>query len=128
MPIRLFLSQRATGVAYHSIIASGDNARTLHYNSNNNVCKEGELVLMDFGAEYANYAADLTRSVPVNGRFTDRQKKVYQSVLNVLKAARKMLVAGNTFDVYNKEVGYVMEKELIGLGLFNNMDVEAQHP
>ena len=123
-----FIRNRAGGHAYTPIIASGKNACVLHYTDNSQECLSGDVVLMDFGAEYANYAADLTRSVPVNGRFTDRQKKVYQSVLNVLKAARKMLVAGNTFDVYNKEVGYVMEKELIGLGLLNNMDVEAQHP
>ena len=114
--VHSFLSNRATGEAYGSIIASGDRARTLHYVSNNQECKDGELVLMDFGAEYGNYNADLTRSVPVNGRFTKRQKDVYNAVLRIMKEARKMLLPGTIWNDYHAEVGKIVEIELIGKG------------
>ncbi|MFD2246028.1 aminopeptidase P N-terminal domain-containing protein [Pontibacter ruber] len=123
-----FLRNRSRGPAYSSIIASGANACILHYVDNNQECKDGDLVLMDFGAEYANYASDLTRTVPVNGKFTDRQRDVYESVLRVMKAATQMLVPGNTLDQYHAFVGTVMENELIRLGLLNEGDVRNQDP
>ncbi|MGV3588460.1 MAG: aminopeptidase P N-terminal domain-containing protein [Adhaeribacter sp.] len=123
-----FIRNRSRGPAYGSIIASGANACILHYVDNFRECKDGDVVLMDFGAEYANYAADLTRSVPVNGIFTPRQKEVYNSVLHVLKTARNMLVPGNTLDQYHSFVGTVMQNELIKLGLLNESDVKNQDP
>ncbi|MFD2513340.1 aminopeptidase P N-terminal domain-containing protein [Pontibacter locisalis] len=123
-----FLRNRSKGPAYQPIIASGANACILHYVDNNNECKDGELVLMDFGAEYANYASDLTRTVPVNGKFTKRQRDVYESVLRVMKAATQMLVPGNTLDQYHSFVGTVMENELIRLELLNESDVRNQDP
>ena len=123
-----FLRHRATGHAYTPIIAGGSNACVLHYVKNDKRCREGDLVLMDFGAEYANYAADLTRSVPVNGKFTRRQRDVYDAVLRVLRAATKMLVPGNTILKYHEEVGRLMEQELIGLGLLNAAEVKKQDP
>ncbi len=126
--IHEFIRNRATGHAYNPIIASGKNANVLHYNDNNQVCLDGDVILMDFGAEYANYAADLTRCIPVNGKFTARQKDVYNAVLRVMKAATAMLVPGNTIEKYHVEVGKVMEEELIGLGLLNQAAVKAQDP
>jgi Xaa-Pro aminopeptidase len=126
--IHEFIRNRATGHAYTPIIASGKSACVLHYNDNNQECKDGDVILMDFGAEYANYAADLTRSIPVNGKFTARQRDVYNAVLKVMKAATKMLVPGNTIEKYHREVGLVMEQELIGLGLLNKEEVAKQNP
>ena len=123
-----FIRNRSRGPAYGSIIASGLNACILHYVDNNRACKDGDVVLMDFGAEYANYASDLTRSVPVNGKFTPRQKEVYNAVLHVLKTARNMLVPGNTLDQYHSFVGTVMQNELIKLGLLDAGDVKNQDP
>jgi len=123
-----FLCQRATGHAYSPIIASGYSACVLHYTENNKAANEGEVILMDFGAEYANYAADLTRSIPANGVFTKRQKEVYNAVLRVMKAATKMLIVGNTIDKFNAEVGKCMEDELIGLGLLSKAEVKKQNP
>lgn len=121
-----FLINRATGHAYTPIIASGRNACVLHYIENNKPCKDGDVILMDFGAEYANYAADLTRCIPVNGKFTSRQRDVYNAVLRVMRAATKMLVPGNTIEKYHAEVGKIMEEELIGLNLLNRDDVKKQ--
>jgi len=121
-----FLSQRATGVAYHSIIASGDNARTLHYNNNNNVCKEGELVLMDFGAEYGGYCADLTRTVPVNGKFTKRQKEVYNSCLHLHDYAKSILKPGITVVNYTDKVGEEATKQFLKIGLLSKSDVKNE--
>lgn len=123
-----FLSRRSRGPAYPPIIASGPNASILHYVRNNRQCKDGDLLLMDFGAEYANYAADMTRTVPVNGRFTPRQKDVYNAVLHVQKAAIQMLCPGNTLKAYNKDVGHLMETELIGLELLDAKEVKNQNP
>ncbi|MDQ4140656.1 MAG: M24B family metallopeptidase, partial [Bacteroidota bacterium] len=123
-----FLRNRSRGPAYSSIIASGANACILHYVDNNQECKDGDVILMDFGAEYANYASDLTRSVPVNGTFTKRQLAVYQAVLNVMEAAKRMLVPGNTLDQYHSFVGTVMENELIKLDLLAEDDVRHQNP
>jgi Xaa-Pro aminopeptidase len=126
--IHEFIRQGATGHAYHPIIASGANACILHYGNNNQVCKNGDLILMDFGAEYANYNADLTRTIPVNGRFTPRQKEVYNAVLRVMKAAKSMLTPGAILADYNNEVGKIMEKELIDLKLIKKDDVQKQDP
>lgn len=123
-----FLRNRSKGFAYTPIIASGKNACVLHYIENNQICQDGDVILMDFGAEYANYASDLTRCVPVNGRFTTRQRQVYDAVLRVKKHAESMLVPGTMLAEYHKEVGLFMEKELIGLGLIDQTDVNNQNP
>lgn len=126
--IHEFIRQRATGHAYTPIIASGYSACVLHYIENNKPCKDGDLVLMDFGSEYANYASDLTRTIPANGRFTQRQKDVYNAVLCVMKQAKTMLRPGVILADYNKEVGWIMESELIGLGLLDKDKVAKQDP
>ena len=126
--IHEFVRQRATGHAYNPIIASGANAVVLHYIDNNQTCKDGDMILFDFGAEYANYNADMSRAVPVNGRFTPRQRDVYNAVLRVMRAATKMLVAGTIWNEYHEEVGRVMTDELIGLGLLNAVEVKNQNP
>ncbi len=123
-----FIKRRSKGFAYTPIIASGANACVLHYVQNNKQCKDGEILLLDVAAEYANYNADLTRSIPVNGRFTPRQREVYEAVLRVMKAAKMMLTTGNTLDEYQAEVAKVMESELLGLGLLTKTDIENQDP
>jgi Xaa-Pro aminopeptidase len=123
-----FLSQRATGVAYHSIIASGDNARTLHYVSNNNVCKDGELILMDFGAAYGGYNADLTRTVPVNGKFTKRQKEVYNACLHLHDYAKSILKPGISIVKYTDKVGEEATKQFLKIGLLNKTDIKNEDP
>lgn len=126
--IHEFIRQGGTGHAYTPIIASGHNANILHYNDNNQKCKDGDVILFDFGAEYANYNADMSRSVPVNGKFTNRQKDVYNAVLNVMKAATNLLVAGTVWNTYHEEVGAIMTEQLIGLGLLSTTDVKNQNP
>ncbi len=126
--IHEFIRNRASGHAYNPIIASGKNACVLHYNENNQLCQEGDVLLMDFGAEYANYAADLTRSIPVSGQFTDRQRAVYDTVLRALRTAANMLVPGTTLEEYNKEVGKMMEAEILALGLISKADIDQQDP
>ena len=121
-----FTRSRANGMAYPPIIGSGKNSCVLHYIDNNDECKDGDLLLMDFGAEYANYAADITRTIPVNGKFTERQKACYESVLRVHKKAIKLFVPGNTIDNVNFEVNAMMEKEMIKLGLFTEEDIINQ--
>ncbi|MEX1000742.1 MAG: aminopeptidase P family protein [Crocinitomicaceae bacterium] len=123
-----FLSNRSRGFAYTPIIASGKNACVLHYIENKGACSDGELILMDFGAEYANYASDMTRCVPVSGRFSDRQKEIYNAVLRVKKASEKLLVPGTYLGEYHKEVGELMTKELLDLGLLDKTDVKNQDP
>ncbi|NOQ74675.1 MAG: M24 family metallopeptidase [Crocinitomix sp.] len=123
-----FLINRSKGFAYTPIIASGNNACVLHYIENNQPCNDGDVILMDFGAEYANYASDLTRCVPVNGRFTARQKDVYNAVLRVKTAAEKLLVPGVFMVDYHIEVGKLMESELLGLGLIDQTDITNQDP
>ncbi|MES2111176.1 MAG: aminopeptidase P N-terminal domain-containing protein [Bacteroidota bacterium] len=123
-----FLRQRATGNAYNPIIASGKNAIVLHYVDNNAVCQDGDVILFDFGAEYANYNADMSRSVPVNGRFTKRQRDVYNAVLRVMRGATKMIVTGTVLSEYQEEVGRLMTDELIGLSLLDKYDVAKQDP
>lgn len=126
--IHEFIRQRATGHAYNPIIASGPNANILHYNDNIQVCKAGDVILFDFGAEYANYNADMSRSIPVSGRFSPRQKEVYNAVLRVMRAATKLLVSGTIWNEYHDEVGRIMEAELIGLGLLDKQAVVKQNP
>ncbi len=126
--IHEFIRQRASGHAYQPIIASGKNANILHYTDNNQICKDGEVILFDFGAEYANYNADLSRSVPVNGRYTKRQKDVYNAVLRIMKEAKKMLLAGTIWNEYHEEVGKVVQSELIRLGLLDKHDLAKQDP
>lgn len=121
-----FVSNRSRRFAFQPIVASGFNACVLHYIENKDQCKDGDLVLMDFGAEYGNYNADLTRCVPVNGRFTDRQRAVYNAVLHVQREAMKMLAPGNTIPEYHKEVGKIMEDQLLGLGLISKTDIKNQ--
>ena len=121
-----FLRQRATGHAYSPIIASGPNANVLHYIDNNQVCRDGDVALFDFGAEYANYNADMTRSIPVNGRFTKRQREVYDAVLRVMRGAAGLIQAGTLLSDYHEEVGKMMTSELIGLKLLDKHDVEKQ--
>ncbi len=126
--IHEFIRQGATGHAYNPIIASGANANILHYNDNNQVCKDGEVILFDFGAEYANYNADMSRSVPVNGRFTARQKDVYNAVLHVMKESTKLIQAGAIWNAYHEQVGELMTEQLIKLGLITANDVKNQDP
>ncbi|MDN3583920.1 aminopeptidase P N-terminal domain-containing protein [Mucilaginibacter flavus] len=121
-----FLRQRATGHAYSPIIASGKNAIVLHYVDNNQVCNDGDVILFDWAAQYANYNADMSRSVPVNGRFTPRQRAVYDAVLRVMRQATSMIVAGTVLNDYQDEVGKIMTSELIGLGLLDKHDVAKQ--
>lgn len=123
-----FLVNRSQGFAYTPIVASGPNACVLHYIQNNNQCHDGDVILLDVGAEYANYASDLSRCIPVSGRFTDRQKAVYNAVLRVKNFAQTLLVPGTIMAEYHKEVGLFMEKELIGLGLIDQTDVKNQNP
>ncbi|CAL2062113.1 aminopeptidase P family protein [Tenacibaculum sp. 190524A05c] len=123
-----FLRNRSKGFAYTPIIASGSNANVLHYIENNQQCKAGELILLDVGAEYANYSSDMSRTIPVSGRFTDRQKDVYNAVNRVKKDATKMLVPGADWTEYHKEVGKLMTSELLGLGLLDKADVQNENP
>ena len=123
-----FTINGGTGHAYKPIIASGPNACVLHYVDNDNICNDGDLLLMDFGVEYANYAADITRTIPVNGKFTKRQRECYEAVLRVHDKAIQLLVPGTSIDAFNKEVNKLMEAEMTGLGLFSRKDVENQDP
>ncbi|MFZ9027935.1 MAG: aminopeptidase P N-terminal domain-containing protein [Crocinitomicaceae bacterium] len=126
--IHEFIRRRSKGFAYTPIIASGHNACVLHYIENNTQCKDGEVILMDVGAEYANYASDLTRCFPVNGRFTQRQKDVYNAVLHVKNEAQKLLTPGITLPDYHVEVGKIMEGELLKLKLIDQTDIKNQDP
>ncbi len=121
-----FVRNRSKGFAYTPIIASGGNANVLHYIENNLQCKDGDMLLMDVAAEYANYSSDLTRTIPVNGKFTTRQKAVYQAVLRVKNEATKMLVPGTIWAEYHEEVGKIMTSELLGLGLLDKADVQNE--
>ena len=120
------LRNRSTGPAYHPIIASGANACILHYVENNQQCKDGDLILLDLGAEYANYSSDMSRTIPVNGKFSPRQKAVYNAVFRVMKQAVNMLVVGNTLEKYHQEVGKLMQEEMIQLNLLDRKEVENQ--
>lgn len=121
-----FVRNRSKGFAYTPIIASGNNANVLHYVENNRQCKDGELLLLDVAAEYANYSSDLTRTIPVNGKFNKRQKEVYNAVLHVKNEATKMLVPGILWAEYHKEVGKIMTSELLKLGLLDKADIQNE--
>jgi Xaa-Pro aminopeptidase len=121
-----FISQRAEGPAYNSIIASGDRARTLHYVSNNNRCEDGELLLMDFGANYGGYCADLTRTIPVNGRFSKRQKEVYNACLHLHNYAKSLLKPGISIVDYTEKVGEEAGKQFLKIGLLSKADIKNQ--
>ena len=123
-----FLRNRSKGFAYTPIIASGNSANILHYTENKAQCKAGELILLDVAAEYGNYKSDLTRTIPVSGAFTERQKAVYNAVLRVKNEATKLLVPGTIWKEYHKEVGELMTSELLGLGLLDKADVQNQDP
>ena len=123
-----FLRNRSKGFAYEPIIASGINANILHYTQNNQQCKAGELVLLDVAAEYGNYSADLTRTIPVSGVFTKRQKEVYNSVLRVKNEATKLLIPGMIWKDFHLEVGKLMTSELQGLGLLDKADIQNENP
>jgi Xaa-Pro aminopeptidase len=123
-----FVRNRSKGFAYTPIIASGNNANVLHYIENNKKCKDGDLILFDIAAEYANYKSDLSRTVPVNGKFTDRQKAVYNSVNHVKKEATKMLIPGTLWKEYHIEVGKIMTSELLKLDLIDKVDVQNEDP
>lgn len=123
-----FLMNSSKGFAYTPIVASGKNACVLHYIENNQECLAGDVILLDVGAEYANYASDLTRCIPVSGRFTDRQKEVYNAVLHVKKEAEKLLVPGIMMADYHKQVGQLMEEQLVNLSLITLDDIKNQNP
>jgi Xaa-Pro aminopeptidase len=123
-----FISQRASGEAYGSIIASGDRARTLHYVSNNEECKDGELILMDFGALYGGYAADLTRTIPVNGKFTERQKEVYNACLHLHNYAKSLLKPGISIIDYTEKIGDEATSKFLEIGLLKEDDVKNEDP
>ena len=120
------MRNRSTGFAYTPIIASGANANVLHYIENNKQCQSGDLLLMDVAAEYGNYSSDMTRTIPVSGRFSKRQRTVYEAVLRVKNEATKLLVPGANWKAYHVEVGKIMTAELLGLGLLNKIDVQNQ--
>lgn len=126
--IHEFVRNRSKGFAYGPIIASGNNANVLHYVENNKECKAGDLILLDVAAEYANYSSDLSRTIPVSGRYTQRQKDVYNAVLRVKNEATKMLVPGTLWKEYHLEVGKVMTSELLGLGLLDKADIQNEDP
>ncbi|MGA1029643.1 MAG: aminopeptidase P family protein [Flavobacteriaceae bacterium] len=121
-----FIKNRSKGFAYEPIIASGKNNNVLHYTQNNQACAAGDLVLLDVAAEYGNYASDMTRTIPVSGVFSARQKAVYEAVLRVKNEATKLLVPGTIWKEYHKEVGKIMTAELIGLGLLDKADVQNE--
>ena len=123
-----FLSNRANGYSFQPIIASGASACVLHYVKNDKQTKDGDLLLLDFGADYANYAGDMTRCFPVNGRFSKRQKEIYDAVLRVNRAATKLLVPGRTLDAYNRESALIMQDELLSLGLISRDDIAKESP
>lgn len=126
--IHEFVRNRSQGFAYGPIVASGFNACVLHYVENNQQCKDGDVILLDVAAEYANYASDMTRCVPVSGKFTKRQKEVYNAVLHVKREATKLLLPGQTFEKYNKAVGELMTEQLLKLGLIKQDEVKNQNP
>ncbi|WP_316798845.1 Xaa-Pro aminopeptidase [Pedobacter frigidisoli] len=126
--IHEFIRQGGTGHAYTPIIASGNNANILHYNDNNQECKDGDVILFDFGAEYANYNADMSRSIPVNGRFTQRQKDVYKAVHHVMTESIQLIGVGTVWNTYHEQVGELMTEQLIKLKLIATDDVKNQNP
>ncbi len=121
-----FLRNKSKKFAYSPIIASGVNSNILHYIKNNNQCREGDILLLDVGAEYANYSSDMTRTIPVSGRFTKRQKAIYNSVLLVKNEATKLLRPGLLWKEHYAEVGKIMTSELLKLGLLSKNDIQNQ--
>ncbi len=126
--IHEFIRSRSAGHAYNPIIASGANSCVLHYNANNQQCKDGDIILFDFGAEYAHYVSDMSRCVPVNGKFTPRQRAVYDAVLDVMKFAQSMLKPGTVYAEYEKEIGRYMQGKLVDLNLLTQHDIDKQDP
>ena len=126
--IHEFIRNRSKGFAYTPIIASGNNANVLHYIENNQPCTAGDLILLDVGAEYANYSSDMSRTIPVSGKFSERQAQVYNAVLRVKNEATKLLVPGTLWKEYHQEVGKIMTSELLGLGLIDKADVQNENP
>jgi Xaa-Pro aminopeptidase len=126
--IHEFIRNRAQGFAYEPIIAAGKNSCVLHYIDNNKQCQKGDILLLDIGAEYANYDADLSRTIPVSGKYSKRQREVYDAVLRVQKAAIDMLRPGTLLKDYHREVGALMEAELVGLKLISKADIAKQDP
>ncbi len=126
--IHEFTRNRSKGFAYTPIIASGNNANVLHYIENNQPCKSGDLILLDVAAEYANYSSDLSRTIPVSGQYTERQKAVYNAVLRVKNEATNLLRPGMLWKQYHVEVGKLMTSELLGLGLLDKADVQNENP
>ena len=124
--IHEFIRNRSKGFAYTPIIASGNNANVLHYIENNQECKAGDLILFDVAAEYANYSSDMSRTIPVSGRYSARQKEVYNAVNRVKEEAQKMLIPGTDWKQYHEEVGKIMTSELLGLGLLDKADVQNE--
>ncbi len=123
-----FLRNRSKGFAYGPIIASGNNANVLHYVQNNQQCKDGDLILFDVAAEYANYSSDLSRTIPVNGKFSPRQKEVYNAVLRCKKEAEERLISGNNWYQFHQQMGEIYTAELLQLGLIDKADVQNQDP
>jgi Xaa-Pro aminopeptidase len=123
-----FLSRRSPGPAYESIIASGDRARTLHYIANNQECRGGEMVLMDFGAQYGGYSADLTRTVPVNGKFSRRQAEVYNACLELHRYAKSLLRPGLMPADYIRQFGEEAGRVFVRIGLLTEADIRNQGP
>ncbi|OFX81876.1 MAG: X-Pro aminopeptidase [Bacteroidetes bacterium GWE2_29_8] len=123
-----FIRNGCSGYSFYPIVASGADSCILHYVNNDKMCKDGDLVLLDFGAEYGNYASDMSRTVPINGKFSKRQRDVYMAVLRVMREAEKLLKVGNTIDAYHSEVCNIMNEELIKLGLYTSADVKSQDP
>ena len=121
-----FLKNRSRKFAYQPIIASGKNSNILHYIENNNMCKNGDLILLDVGAEYANYSSDMTRTIPVSGKYNKRQKEVYNSVLRVKNEATNLLTPGILWKDHHSEVGKIMTSELLKLGLLDKSDIQNQ--
>ena len=124
--IHEFINNSSKGFAYSPIIASGENNNILHYTKNNKQCKDGDLILMDVGAEYGNYSSDMTRTIPVSGRFSKRQREVYKSVLKVKNEATKLLTIGNNWKNFHEQVGEIMTKELINIRLIDKTDIKNQ--
>jgi Xaa-Pro aminopeptidase len=126
--IHSYISNRANGHSFQPIVASGQNSCILHYNDNNQQCKDGDIILIDSGTDYANYASDMTRVIPVNGKFTARQKQVYNAVLHVMNEAKKLLKPGVMLMEYQAQVGLIMEEQLVKLGLLTADDIAKQNP
>lgn len=119
-----FIRNKAFHHAYAPIVASGKDNNILHYTENNKICKDGDLLLLDFGAEYNNYAADLSRTIPVSGKFTKEQLEVYNAVLTVQTEAQKLMKPGMTINEWNRQVGKIMQEQLLNIGLLNKIDVK----